>query len=44
VARLLAEPSFSDRAAQLQDQMLSMPTPSELVGPLEELAVKHRTR
>jgi glycosyltransferase (activator-dependent family) len=42
VARLLTEPAFRDRAARLRDEMADMPTPSELVGSIEELAVKNR--
>ncbi|RZQ61153.1 activator-dependent family glycosyltransferase [Amycolatopsis suaedae] len=35
--RLLEESSFRDSAAALREEMLTMPTPSRLVGTLEEL-------
>ncbi|WP_342778498.1 nucleotide disphospho-sugar-binding domain-containing protein, partial [Herbidospora galbida] len=38
LARLLAEPSFAARAADLRDEMLALPTPHQLVPKLEELA------
>ncbi|TKK87226.1 activator-dependent family glycosyltransferase [Herbidospora galbida] len=38
VERLLAEPSFAARAADLRDEMLALPTPNQLVPRLEELA------
>ncbi|GAA4542227.1 DUF1205 domain-containing protein [Amycolatopsis samaneae] len=44
VARLLTEQSFKDRAVALRDEIFAMPTPNELVGTLEALTAKHRTR
>jgi glycosyltransferase (activator-dependent family) len=41
--RLLTEPTFTERATALRDEMLALPTPNELVHQLEELATKHRT-
>ncbi|MDI6105161.1 activator-dependent family glycosyltransferase [Actinoplanes sp. NEAU-A12] len=43
VQRLLHEPVFRARAAQLRDEMYAMPTPHQLVPRLEELTVKYRT-
>jgi glycosyltransferase (activator-dependent family) len=42
VRRLLDEPSFVDRAGQLRDRMLALPTPNQLVGRLEELTAFYR--
>jgi glycosyltransferase (activator-dependent family) len=42
VRRLLGEPGFRDAAAALRDEMLSLPTPNQLVPQLEELTAKHR--
>jgi UDP:flavonoid glycosyltransferase YjiC (YdhE family) len=44
VRRLLDEPAFTQRAAALRDEIHAMPTPNQLVGRLEELTTKHRTR
>ncbi|HEY0804472.1 MAG TPA: activator-dependent family glycosyltransferase [Pseudonocardiaceae bacterium] len=44
VRRLLSEPGFRDRATALRDEIHALPTPNELVGRIEELTVKHRTR
>ncbi|MET0234358.1 MAG: activator-dependent family glycosyltransferase [Kibdelosporangium sp.] len=44
VARLLTEPAFGERANALRDELFALPTPNELVGDLEELTTKHRTR
>ncbi|WP_326943864.1 activator-dependent family glycosyltransferase [Amycolatopsis sp. NBC_01307] len=44
VARLLAEPRFRARAVDLRDEMLALPSPNDVVGQLEELTVKFRTR
>jgi glycosyltransferase (activator-dependent family) len=44
VVRLLTEPAFGDRAAQLRNELLDMPTPNELVSQIEELTIKGRTR
>ncbi|NUK03899.1 glycosyl transferase, partial [Streptomyces lunaelactis] len=41
--RLLTEPSFAARAADLRDEMLALPTPNQLVPRLEELTDFHRT-
>ncbi|MFI0979486.1 activator-dependent family glycosyltransferase [Streptomyces sp. NPDC021093] len=41
--RLLSEPSFTVRAADLRDEMLALPTPNQLVPRLEELTDIHRT-
>ncbi|WP_326958653.1 activator-dependent family glycosyltransferase [Amycolatopsis sp. NBC_01286] len=42
VLRLLEEPSFTEGAARLRDEMHALPTPNQLVGELEALTVKHR--
>ncbi|MET0234355.1 MAG: activator-dependent family glycosyltransferase [Kibdelosporangium sp.] len=42
--RLLGEPAFGQEAVRLRDEMLALPTPNELVGQLEELTTKYRTR
>ncbi|MGC7102059.1 activator-dependent family glycosyltransferase [Amycolatopsis lurida] len=42
VLELLSNPSFAENAARLREEMLSLPTPNELVPQLEELTVKHR--
>jgi glycosyltransferase (activator-dependent family) len=44
VRRLLSEPRFADRATALRDEIHALPTPNALVGQLEELTVKNRTR
>jgi enterobactin C-glucosyltransferase len=44
VLRLLNEPTFTERATALRDEMFALPTPNELVGTLEELTTKYRTR
>ncbi|MFF0744471.1 activator-dependent family glycosyltransferase [Streptomyces sp. NPDC004111] len=44
LVRLLEEPSFARRAADLRDELLRLPTPNELVGRLEELTARFRTR
>ncbi|MEV4319793.1 activator-dependent family glycosyltransferase [Actinocrispum sp. NPDC049592] len=44
VRRLLEEPSFAQRAADLRDEIFALPTPNEAIGRIEELIVKHRTR
>jgi UDP:flavonoid glycosyltransferase YjiC (YdhE family) len=44
VTRLLTEPSFTNRAADLRDEIFALPSPNELAGTLEELTAKHRTR
>jgi glycosyltransferase (activator-dependent family) len=43
VVRLLTESTFHDRAVQLRNELLDMPTPNELVSQIEELAIKGRT-
>lgn len=40
--RLLDEPSFADGAERLQEEMLSEPTPGEVVGALERLTLEHQ--
>ncbi|MBP2329076.1 glycosyltransferase (activator-dependent family) [Kibdelosporangium banguiense] len=42
--RLLTEPQFGERATALRDEMFALPSPNELVGTLEELTTKYRTR
>ncbi|CCH33134.1 activator-dependent family glycosyltransferase [Actinosynnema sp. NPDC047251] len=42
VVRLLAEPSFTERARALRAEMLDLPTPNQLVPRLEELTAKYR--
>ena len=42
--RLLGEPAFGTKAEQLRDEVLAMPTPSQVVGELEALTTKHRAR
>ncbi|WP_341720674.1 activator-dependent family glycosyltransferase [Micromonospora sp. FIMYZ51] len=42
LVRLLAEPSFQESASRLRDEVLSDPTPNELVPILEKLTAEHR--
>jgi glycosyltransferase (activator-dependent family) len=42
--RLLDEPAFRQGAERLRDEMLAMPSASEFVSQLEELAAKYRTQ
>ncbi|MDI6105160.1 activator-dependent family glycosyltransferase [Actinoplanes sp. NEAU-A12] len=42
VHRLLTEPAFRDRARDLTAEILGAPSPSRLVGRLEQLTVKNR--
>ncbi|RZQ61160.1 activator-dependent family glycosyltransferase [Amycolatopsis suaedae] len=42
VLRLLSEPSFAADAAGLAAEMAALPSPNELVEPLEQLATKYR--
>ncbi|MGW2192867.1 glycosyltransferase, partial [Streptosporangium sp. NPDC001682] len=42
VLRLLDEPAFAGRAADLRDEIHAMPSPNDLVPRLEELTAKHR--
>jgi glycosyltransferase (activator-dependent family) len=42
VRRLLAEPRFRLGAGRLRDDILALPTPHDLVGPIEELTAKYR--
>jgi glycosyltransferase (activator-dependent family) len=44
VRRLLDETAFRQRAEALRDEIHAMPSPNQLVGQLEELATKYRTR
>ena len=44
VQRLLDESAFRQRATALREEIHAMPTPNEVVGQLEELTNKHRTR
>ncbi|MFI9841274.1 activator-dependent family glycosyltransferase [Nonomuraea sp. NPDC051941] len=44
LARLLDEPSFRERAADLREEMLELPSPNQLVRRLEELVGEHRVR
>ncbi|HEY0807139.1 MAG TPA: activator-dependent family glycosyltransferase [Pseudonocardiaceae bacterium] len=43
VCRLLHEPGFAVRAAELRAEMLALPSPNEFVGELVELTAGHRT-
>ncbi|MFE1174101.1 activator-dependent family glycosyltransferase [Streptomyces sp. NPDC058773] len=43
LVRLLDEPAFGTAAAALREEMLTMPTPRELVPVLEELTAAHHT-
>ncbi|MFJ7075522.1 activator-dependent family glycosyltransferase [Streptomyces sp. NPDC098781] len=40
LVRLLTEPRFQEGARRLRDQLLDMPTPNQLVGRIEELALR----
>ncbi|MEV4379972.1 activator-dependent family glycosyltransferase [Streptosporangium sp. NPDC049644] len=42
VLRLLGEPAFRHRAADLRDEIHALPSPNQLVPQLEELTAKHR--
>ncbi|MGQ0842353.1 nucleotide disphospho-sugar-binding domain-containing protein, partial [Actinokineospora sp.] len=42
VVRLLEDPAFRGRAADLRDEIHAMPSPNDLVVPLEQLTEKHR--
>ncbi|QFQ99417.1 activator-dependent family glycosyltransferase [Streptomyces phaeolivaceus] len=44
VLRLLNDPAFRAGAAALRDEIDDLPTPNQLVGRLEELTARHRTR
>jgi glycosyltransferase (activator-dependent family) len=44
VLRLLEEPTFRAHAGKLRDEIHTLPTPNELVGDIEELTTKYRTR
>jgi glycosyltransferase (activator-dependent family) len=43
VLRLLSEPTFVERAADLRAEMLALPSPNQLVARLAELTDRHRT-
>ncbi|WP_327000804.1 activator-dependent family glycosyltransferase [Dactylosporangium sp. NBC_01737] len=43
VVRLLTEPSFAARAADLRAEILALPSPNEVVPEIEQLTVKHRS-
>jgi glycosyltransferase (activator-dependent family) len=43
VQRLLTEPGFATAATALCDELLSLPTPNQVVPRLEELTTKHRS-
>ncbi|WP_327000802.1 activator-dependent family glycosyltransferase [Dactylosporangium sp. NBC_01737] len=43
IVRLLREPAFRDRAADLRAEILAAPSPNQLVPRLEELTVTHQT-
>ncbi|QFQ99415.1 activator-dependent family glycosyltransferase [Streptomyces phaeolivaceus] len=43
IQRLLHEPAFTHRAADLRDEIHALPTPNQLVPRLEELTAHHRT-
>jgi hypothetical protein len=42
VRALLHDPAYQRGAQQLRSDIFALPTPNELVGQLEELAIKHR--
>jgi glycosyltransferase (activator-dependent family) len=42
VRRLLHEPRFRQGAQRLRTDILALPSPHELVGPIEELTIRHR--
>ncbi|MBP2329082.1 glycosyltransferase (activator-dependent family) [Kibdelosporangium banguiense] len=44
VRRLLTQPVFGERATALRDEIFALPTPNDIVGRIEELTVKYRTR
>jgi UDP:flavonoid glycosyltransferase YjiC (YdhE family) len=44
LARVLADPSFSENAARLRTELSGVPTPNEVVPALERLTVAHRKR
>ncbi|RZQ61164.1 activator-dependent family glycosyltransferase [Amycolatopsis suaedae] len=44
VVRLLTEASFTEKSAELRDDLLALPTPNELVPEIEALVTKHRVR
>ncbi|WP_425583276.1 activator-dependent family glycosyltransferase [Streptosporangium oxazolinicum] len=43
LARLLDDPSFTEGAAQIQKEMLTRPSPGDVVSTLEQLVVRHAT-
>jgi UDP:flavonoid glycosyltransferase YjiC (YdhE family) len=43
ILRLLREPAFRERASQLHDEMLALPTANQLVAQLEELTARYQT-
>ncbi|MEV6655074.1 nucleotide disphospho-sugar-binding domain-containing protein [Streptomyces sp. NPDC051219] len=42
VAELLTNPSYTERARELSQEIARLPLPSEMVGPLEKLAAQRR--
>ncbi|MET9569634.1 activator-dependent family glycosyltransferase [Streptomyces virginiae] len=44
ILRLLDEPSYTERAGALRDEIRAMPTPNEVVPVLEEMTREHRRR
>jgi glycosyltransferase (activator-dependent family) len=42
VERLLTEPAFRGRAAALRDEIFALPSPNDLVAPLEALTAKYQ--
>jgi glycosyltransferase (activator-dependent family) len=44
VRRLLTEPTFTERATALRDEIHDSPTPNEIVPTIEELTTKYRAR
>ncbi|MEU4711954.1 activator-dependent family glycosyltransferase [Nocardia salmonicida] len=44
IARLLDEPSFTEQALQLRQEILAEPTPADVVPLIEKLTAEHRAR
>jgi UDP:flavonoid glycosyltransferase YjiC (YdhE family) len=42
--RLLTEPCYREAAGRLRAEMHALPSPNDVVGQLEELTTKYRTR
>jgi UDP:flavonoid glycosyltransferase YjiC (YdhE family) len=44
ILRVLDEPSFRENAARLQQEILAMPAPNDVVPLIEKLTAEHRVR